>query len=160
MISIELLTKHMAWANQEIYKEIKKLDPEVLDYYVIDKEWTVRTIMVHIVTASYLYSQRLQEKPFSKIKFDIESPDLIDDLIDALKNIDKDLIEQSYREDEEVTFETSKGESSGKVSVILSMMIFHATEHRAQIVAALDKNNERSINLDEYSIFGYLRDNN
>ena len=58
MISIELLTKHMAWANQEIYKEIKKLDPEVLDYYVIDKEWTVRTIMVHIVTASYLYSQR------------------------------------------------------------------------------------------------------
>ena len=26
MISIELLTKHMAWANQEIYKEIKKLD--------------------------------------------------------------------------------------------------------------------------------------
>ena len=37
MISIELLTKHMAWANQEIYKEIKKLDPEVLDYYVIDK---------------------------------------------------------------------------------------------------------------------------
>ena len=160
MISIELLAKHMAWANQEIYKEIKKLDPEVLDYYVIDKEWTVRTIMVHIVTASYLYSQRLQEKPFSKIEFDIESPDLIDDLIDALENIDKDLIEQSYREDEEVTFETSKGESSGKVSVILSMMIFHATEHRAQIVAALDKNNERSINLDEYSIFGYLRDNN
>ena len=160
MISIELLTKHMSWANQEIYKEIKKLDPKVLDYYVIDKEWTVRTIMVHIVTASYLYSQRLQEKPFSKIKFDIESPDLIDDLIDALENIDKDLIEQSYREDEEVTFETSKGESSGKVSVILSMMIFHATEHRAQIVAALDKNNERSINLDEYSIFGYLRDNN
>ena len=90
----------------------------------------------------------------------MESPDLIDDLIDALENIDKDLIEQSYIEDEEVTFETSKGESSGKVSGILSMMIFHATEHRAQIVAALDKNNERSINLDEYSIFGYLRDNN
>ena len=42
----------------------------------------------------------------------------------------------------------------------LSMMIFDDAEHRAQIVAALDKNNERSINLDEYSIFGYLRDNN
>ena len=77
-----------------------------------------------------------------------------------VEKIDKSLIEQVYREDEEVTFETSKGESSAKVSVILSMMIFHATEHRAQIVAALDKNNERSINLDEYSIFGYLRDNN
>ena len=61
----------------------------------------------------------------------------------------------SLTEDEEVGLK-HQGKSSGKVSVILSMMIFHATEHRAQIVAALDKNNERSISLDEYSIFGYL----
>ena len=39
MISVELLAKHMAWANQEIFKEVKKLGPDVLDYYVIDKEW-------------------------------------------------------------------------------------------------------------------------
>ena len=39
MISVELLAKHMAWANQEIFKEVKKLDPDVLDYYVVDKEW-------------------------------------------------------------------------------------------------------------------------
>ena len=159
MISLELLAKHMAWANQEIYKEIKKLDPKVLNYYVVDREWTVRTIMVHIVTASYLYSQRLQEKPFSKIEFDIEDTNLIDNLLSALESIDRDLIEQVYKDDKEVTFETSKGERSEKISVILSMMIFHATEHRAQIVAALDKNDERSINLDEYSIFGYLREN-
>ena len=43
MISVELLTKHMAWANQEIFKEVKKLGPEVLDYYVVDEEWTVKT---------------------------------------------------------------------------------------------------------------------
>ena len=159
MISLELLAKHMAWANQEIYKEIKKLDPEVLNYYVVDREWTVRTIMVHIVTASYLYSQRLQEKPFSKIEFNTEDTNLIDNLLSALESIDRDLIEQVYKDDKEVTFETSKGERSEKISVILSMMIFHATEHRAQIVAALDKNDERSINLDEYSIFGYLREN-
>ena len=77
MISVELLAKHMAWANQEIFKEVKKLGPDVLDYYVIDKEWTVKTIMVHIVAASYLYSQRLQEKPFSKIEFDMDSPCLL-----------------------------------------------------------------------------------
>ena len=52
MISVELLAKHMAWANQEIFKEVKKLGPEVLDYYVVDEEWTVKTIMVHIVAAS------------------------------------------------------------------------------------------------------------
>ena len=37
MISVELLAKHMAWANQEIFKEVKKLGPEVLDYYVVDE---------------------------------------------------------------------------------------------------------------------------
>ena len=47
----------MAWANQEIYKEIKKLDTKVLDYFVIDPEWTVRTIMIHIAGASHLYGQ-------------------------------------------------------------------------------------------------------
>ena len=39
MISVELLAKHMAWANQEIFKEVKKLGPDVLDYYVVDEEW-------------------------------------------------------------------------------------------------------------------------
>ena len=67
MISIELLTKHMAWANQEIYKEIKKLDPKVLDYYIIDKEWTVRTIMIHIVTAAYLFGIILRVSLFIDI---------------------------------------------------------------------------------------------
>ena len=107
MISVELLAKHMAWANQEIFKEVKKLGPEVLDYYVVDKEWTVKTIMVHIVAASYLYSQRLQEKPFSKIEFDMDSPNLIDDLLSALENIDKDLIEQAYKEDKDCLLYTS-----------------------------------------------------
>jgi len=51
MISIDLLLKHMAWANQEIYKEVQKLDDGVLDYYVIDPEWTVKTIMIHIAGA-------------------------------------------------------------------------------------------------------------
>ena len=26
MISVEVLCRHMAWANQEIYKEVQKLD--------------------------------------------------------------------------------------------------------------------------------------
>jgi len=35
MISVEVLCKHMAWANQEIYKAVQKLDSKVLDYYII-----------------------------------------------------------------------------------------------------------------------------
>ena len=44
MISLDLLLKHMQWANKEIYTEVSKLDSEVLDYYVIDPEWKIKTI--------------------------------------------------------------------------------------------------------------------
>ena len=54
MISVELLAKHMAWANQEIFKEVKKLGPEVLDYYVVDKGWTVKTTMVCFNCPSFI----------------------------------------------------------------------------------------------------------
>ena len=76
------MLEHMAWANQEIYKEIKKLDTKVLDYFVIDPEWTVRTIMVHIAGASHLYGQRLNGEPFSR--FELKSTDdseIIDELL-------------------------------------------------------------------------------
>ena len=55
------------------------------------------------------------------------------------------------REDIDLTYMTSKGERTSKVSTIISTMIHHAAEHRTQIVAALDKNNVRTINLDNYS---------
>ena len=51
---------------------------------------------------------------------------------------------------------TSQGERTSKISTIVSQMIFHAAEHRAQIVAALDKHGERSINLDNYDVWSYI----
>tara|TARA_B100000287_G_scaffold25336_1_gene24505 strand:- start:8187 stop:8663 length:477 start_codon:yes stop_codon:yes gene_type:complete len=152
MISVELLIKHMQWANKEIYTEISKLDDEVLEYYVIDPEWTVKKIMIHIVGAAYLFSQRLDGKPFSKFELkNTEGPELIKELIEELEKIDESFLKHVEREDVDITYMTSKGERTSKVSMIISTMINHATEHRTQIVAALDKNNVRTINLDNYS---------
>ena len=157
MISIDLLLKHMAWANQEIYKEVQKLDDGVLDYYVIDPEWTVRTIMIHIAGASHLYGQRLNGEPFSRFELkNTDGTEMINELLSELDRIDQSLMKNLDREDEEFTYATSKGEQSSKVSIVLSQLIFHAGEHRAQIVAALDKHNERSINLDKYSVWSYV----
>ena len=81
---------------------------------------------------------------------------MITELISELDRIDQSLMKNLDREDEEFTYATSKGEQSSKVSIVLSQLIFHAGEHRAQIVAALDKHNERSINLDNYSVWSYV----
>jgi len=157
MISLELMANHMAWANQEIYKEVQKLDDKVLDYYVVDPDWTVKTIMIHIAGAAHLYGQRLNGDPFSRFELkNTEGSEMIDELLTELNRIDKSLIKNVDREDGEFTYTTSKGEQTAKVSEVLSQMIFHAGEHRAQIVAALDKHNERSINLDNYDVWSYI----
>ena len=136
---------------------MQKLDDEVLNYYVIDPEWTVRKILIHIVGAGHLYGQRLDGDPFSPFK--LESDDdgmLIDQLLTELERIDQGLIKFANVEDGDLTYMTSQGERTSKISIIISQMIFHAAEHRAQIVAALDKHNVREINLDRYSVFSYI----
>ena len=160
MISVEVLCRHMAWANQEIYKEVQKLDKEVLDYSIIDPEWTVKNIMIHIVGAAHLYGGRLNKEPFSKFTLENpESSEVVNELLEHLERLDSKFIKNAQMEDEEITFTTSKGERSAMASTILSQMIFHAAEHRAQIVAALDKHNVRNINLDDYDVWNYIAKN-
>ena len=161
MISVEVLCKHMAWANQEIYKAVQKLDSKVLDYYLIDPEWTVKNIMIHIAGASHLYGQRLNGDPFSKFELNNpDSPDVIDELLEHLQRIDAQLVKNSNLDDGEITFMTSKGERSATASSILSQMVFHSAEHRAQIVAALDNHGVRDINLDDYDVWSYIDNTN
>jgi uncharacterized damage-inducible protein DinB len=125
MISVEVLCKHMAWANQEIYKEVQKLDEKVLDYFIIDPEWTVKNIMIHIVGAAHIYSGRLNKEPFSKFTLEnSENSEVINELLEHLERLDSKFIENSQMEDEEITFTTSKGERSAMASTILSQMIF------------------------------------
>ena len=157
MISVEVLCKHMAWANQEIYKAVQKLDSKVLDYYLIDPEWTVKNIMIHIVGASHLYGQRLNGDRFSKFELkNPDSPEFIDELLEHLQRIDAQLVKNSNLDDGEITFMTSKGQRSATASSILSQMVFHSAEHRAQIVAALDNHGVRDINLDDYDVWSYI----
>ena len=160
MISVEVLCRHMAWANQEIYKEVQKLDKEVLDYSIIDPEWTVKNILIHIVGAAHLYGGRLNKEPFSKFTLENpESSEVVNELLEHLERLDSKFIKNAQLEDEEITFTTSKGERSAMASTILSQMIFHAADHRAHIVAALDKHDVRHIHFDEYDVWNYL-DNN
>ncbi len=159
MISLDLLLKHMQWANKEIYSEVSKLNNEVLDYFVVDPEWKVKTIMLHIAKASNNYAQYLQGATEPK-PLELEEPLTSSDieiLIEKLYEIDQVLIDNQDIGDIDLTFKTRRGEQTHKSSTVFSQMVFHAAEHRAQIVAALDKHNVRSINLDNYDVWSYIR---
>ena len=161
MISLDLLLKHMQWANKEIYSEVAKLDSEVLDYYVIDPEWKVKTILLHIAKASNNYGQFVSGVTETK-PLELEEPSSSDDikvLTDKLYEIDQGLIDNQGIGDVDLTIKMRSGVKEHKSSTIFSQMVFHAAEHRAQVVAALDRHNVRSINLDDYDVWSYIRAN-
>ena len=159
MISLDLLLKHMQWANKEIYSEVAKLDSEVLDYYVIDPEWKIKTILLHIAKASNNYGQFVNGVTETE-PLELEEPSSSDDikvLTDKLYEIDQGLIDNQGIGDVDLTIKMRSGVKEHKSSTIFSQMVFHAAEHRAQVVAALDRHNVRSINLDDYDVWSYIR---
>ena len=159
MISLDLLLKHMQWANKEIYSEVAKLDSEVLDYYVIDPEWKIKTILLHIAKASNNYGQFVNGVTETE-PLELEEPSSSDDikvLTDKLYEIDQGLIDNQGIGDIDLTIKMRSGVKEHKSSTIFSQMVFHAAEHRAQVVAALDRHNVRSINLDDYDVWSYIR---
>ena len=145
--------------RDRIYTEVSKLDSEVLDYYVIDPEWKIKTILLHIAKASNNYGQFVNGVTETE-PLELEEPSSSDDikvLTDKLYEIDQGLIDNQGIGDIDLTIKMRSGVKEHKSSTIFSQMVFHAAEHRAQVVAALDRHNVRSINLDDYDVWSYIR---
>ncbi|CAN2216173.1 DNA damage-inducible protein DinB [Candidatus Nanopelagicaceae bacterium] len=167
-MDMEKILKHMAWANQEIIGKIAELPREALDAYVVNPEWTVGTIVRHIGSASNWYLWRLldreaftaEEKSYwdARLKDDDEESPKMQDInyvLDVLRDSDAKLLEQSRFPDADVPREFRGEQHVFKRSTILSQTVHHATEHRAQAVAALEARGFTSINLDDFDVWSY-----
>ena len=158
----------MAWANQEVIGEISKLPQEALDAYIVNPEWTVGKIIRHIASGSNWYVWRLlnhenfneEEKEFwnTRLQDAEEDAQLMQDpanVLTILKDSDTWLLEQSKLPDGDVLREFRRERYIFKRSTILAQAVHHATEHRAQAVAALDLRGFGPINLDRYDLWNY-----
>lgn len=164
----EKLFKHMAWANSEILTKVAQLPDEALDAYAINPQWTVREIARHIASSATWYGWRLLDKSnFSELdnaawqaKLDeTEIPPAtaadIHILIERLKAADQILLEEARRPEGTIVREW-KGQTIVRArSTVASQAIHHATEHRAQLVDALEARGYTSILLDDYDLWNY-----
>jgi uncharacterized damage-inducible protein DinB len=168
MISTEKMLRHMAWANAEILSQVAQLPDAALDSFIVNPEWTVSEIIHHYVRSAHFYGYRLQmrtpeEARLGEAKRDVyienekapvKSSDLLP-IIKALADADQVLLDESrdaegtvYREVEGKIIERSR-------STIIFQAIHHATEHRAQLVSALEAKGYGSISLDEYDLWAF-----
>ena len=164
----EKLLKHMAWANHEIFSKVAELDDKALDTYAVNPEWTVREITRHIASSATWYGWRLldksswsgEEHALWQAKLDeTEVPAVaIKDLhivIDRLAAADEVLL-QAARLPEGTVIREWEGKTIIRArSTIISQAIHHATEHRAQLVSALEARGFTTINLDDYDLWSY-----
>lgn len=167
-MGIEKLFKHMAWANTEILSKVAELPDVALDAYAVNPEWTVREISRHIASSATWYGWRLLDKSnFTEIesaawqaKLDEGEipPATAKDIyivIARLKAADQLLLEEAARPEGTIVREW-KGKTIVRArSTVLSQAIHHATEHRAQLVDALEARGFTSILLDDYDVWNY-----
>ena len=162
------LLQHMAWANQEILSKVAALPDEALGAYSVNPEWTVREIARHIASSATWYGWRLIDKSnFTEaetqawqVKLDLTEvqPATAADIqitMEYLKAADAELLAASQLPEGDVYREWEGKTIVRKRSTIISQAIHHATEHRAQLVSALDARGFTSINLDDFDLWAF-----
>lgn len=155
-ISIERGLRHMAWANQEVFNAVAKLPDDALQAYISNPEWTVGKIISHICSSATWYVHRLEIDDWIDIP-EVHSANDVLPLAALISQLDEKLIQAASQEDRELTYTY---EDTGKVvkrwfSTILTQAVHHATEHRAQLVDALDSKGYKLINLDDLDLWAY-----
>jgi len=164
----EKLLKHMAWANQKIFSHVAALPDQALDSYSVNPQWTAREIVRHITSSATWYGYRLldqralsdAEKSAWQVKLDATEipPTSMKDMaiiLDRASQADAVLLEAARLADSSMVHETPSGSVTRARSTIVSQAIHHATEHRAQLISALEAKGFTTINLDDFDLWAF-----
>ena len=142
----------MDWANQEIVGKVSKLEDQALHSFITDPKWNVGEILSHITSSADWYGYRLTGVSAEEVVTPTNMQEL-SNLASKLARYDARLLQLAA--DADMILKRTDGDIKRKRSTILSQSVHHATEHRAQAVAALEFAGYKSINLDDYDLWSY-----
>ena len=152
--TLDRLYRHMAWANAKIHAQLGKAPEEFLTLAAENDEWTVATILEHLVRAAGNYAAHLDggSRPDN---FGVPATqDEIAHLAELCAGFDARLREAALLPDA-VTFRVRDGQTITRMrSTVLAQSIHHATEHRAQIAGILAMHGVNRIDLDAIDVWG------
>ena len=167
-MNADKLLKHMAWANEQVYSKVSALPDEALKTFAVNPEWTAAEILRHINSSATWYGWRLldksgftpEESAAWQEKLDrteiqpVVAHDVLG-ILEQLKRADNVLLEASHLPEGVVIREFEGKIISRARSTVISQAVHHATEHRAQLISALEAGGFTSINLDDYDLWAF-----
>jgi uncharacterized damage-inducible protein DinB len=154
-IGIEKLLGHMAWANQKLIAALADLPNEALSAFATDPEWKVAEILRHFMSSADWYGWRVTGEDH----IDFPAPTQISELslyAELAATFDDRLLRASREPD--LVFQSPGYDRLRARSTIISQAVHHATEHRAQIVSALEAQGFKSISLDGFDLWEYCNE--
>ena len=154
MISVERLLKHMAWANQKVYSAAENLPDEAFGAYIVNPEWTVARILEHIVGGATWYVNRLEIEKWKEIPTPKSGADA-KVLKTMLADFDAKILSAVKHGEGKITGKYDGKDITRERSTIISQAVHHATEHRAQLIDALEFKGYKVINLDDIDLWAF-----
>lgn len=153
-ISIDRPLRHMSWANQKVYAACGGLPDEALDAYIVNPEWSARQILQHILSGADWFVYCLGMADWNEIP----APKTVADialLAKQLEACDTQILSAAKLEDVLLTFKEGEREIKILRSTLLSAAILHSSEHRAQLMDAIESKGFRALNLDEIDLWNF-----
>jgi uncharacterized damage-inducible protein DinB len=152
--TLDRLLRHMAWANAALIARVVELPVDTLSLASPRNEWTVVMILDHLVSAGGRYAARLEGGPRPDRA---ESPATTAGLAELAADCaayDARIRSQAALPDGRAGYADDASGLRAR-STVVGQAIHHATEHRAQIAAALATNGVNAIDLDELDVWAY-----
>ncbi len=144
----------MAWANQKLYQACEHLPEEALGSFIVNPEWTAAKILQHIVSGADWYVYCLGIAPWHDIPLPISVSE-ISELTKSLAKFDAQIYSAYLLDDELITFNEENRQIEVTRSMLLSEAVLHATEHRAQLMDAVESRGFSALSLDSIDLWSY-----
>lgn len=152
--TLDTMFRHNLWANAALFAVCAKLTDEQLDSSIVGTYGTVRETLTHIANAEMSYWHRITTgRPFRRPAD--APPQTLAELQESIRTSGEGLIAAAPTvQPEDTVMVDWEGTPRAIPSVvILTQVINHATEHRAQIMATLTQLGILPPELDGWTFF-------
>lgn len=152
--TLDRLLRHMAWANAGLIASLAEQPVHALALASPRNEWTVVMILDHLVSAGERYAARLERAPRPERAASPATVAGLAELAADCAAYDARIRAQAAMPDGPTDYADHSTGPRAR-STVVAQAIHHATEHRAQIAAALATNGIDVIDLDALDLWAY-----
>jgi uncharacterized damage-inducible protein DinB len=160
MDTLTTLFRHNLWANMQLLERCAELSSEQLDATVLGTYGSILETLQHIVLAERGYFTRISAGERYQHPRDAK-PMTISEMMASVGETGSGLIEwaQKVGAEDKVTMDWDGTPVETPKTIILTQVINHATEHRAQIMVIMTQIGVQPPELDGWTYFDQLEKN-